>query len=587
MGTFSRSSLEHLRSRIDLVEVLNPYVKFQRSGAAFKGLCPFHEEKSPSFIIQKGDSHYHCFGCGAHGDAIQFLMTHLRMSFVEAVEHLADRFQVPLEEVETNQPKGTPKTILKEALVKASQFYQFCLLHTPDGQEALVYLYARGIDLDFINTFEFGYAPRSTHVFQKMMNEQKISNAILEEVGLVTRGRDFFSDRITIPIRDSVGNIIGFSARKFKPDTYGGKYVNSPETPLFKKSKILFALSYSRKTIAKERRALVVEGQIDALRLIHSGFLWTVAGQGTAFGEEQAKDLIQLGVRQVYLALDGDNAGQEATLKIGHIFQKNGVEVLVVQLPEKCDPDLILQEKGPQEFQKFLEKSIEYIQFYVDRLSLIMNIQTPAGKNEIVQTIAKKIREWDHPLMVRESLRSLAKITQVPESILNTGEENSPQIYIKKSASVTFFEVDPDRILEADLLRWLFLMGDTLPELLPLAEENLTSDHFRIHAARILFEKYKTAVKEGRTRDLLSLAIDLDQAEAQLFLAEVLQKKVNRDRAKACFIETIEKMLERHWMQQREEIKLKIYSGRCSEEEVLQLAKRFDQLKKERPQIII
>lgn len=587
MGTFSRDSLEHLRSRIDLVEVLSPYVQFQRSGSAFKGLCPFHEEKSPSFIIQKGDSHYHCFGCGAHGDAIQFLMTHQRMSFVEAVEHLADRFQVPLEEVETDKPKGTSKTILKEAIQKASQFYQFCLLHTPDGQAALDYLYSRGIDLDFIHTFEFGYAPRTAQLFQKMMNEQKVPNAVLEEIGLFTRGRDFFSDRITIPIRDSVGNIIGFSARKFKPDTFGGKYVNSPETPLFKKSKVLFGLSYSRKTIAKERKALIVEGQIDALRLIHSGFLWTVAGQGTAFGDEQAKELIQLGVRQVYLALDGDNAGQEATVKIGHIFQKSGVEVFVTKLSQGCDPDLILQEKGPKEWQKLVDQSIDYIQFYVDRLSQTINIQSPAGKNEIVQTIAKKIREWDHPLMVRESLRNLAKLTQVPESILNTSDESTPQIYIKRSASVTFFEVDPDRILEADLLRWLFLMGDTLPELLPLAEKNLTPEHFRINAARILFEKYKSASQEGRSRDLLSLAIDLDQAEAQLFLAEVLQKKVNRERALVCFTETIEKMLERHWMQQREEIKLKIYSGRCSEEEVLDLAKRFDQLKKERPQVLI
>lgn len=585
MGTFSRDSLEHLRSRIDLIEVLNPYLKFQRSGAAFKALCPFHEEKSPSFIIQKGDSHYHCFGCGAHGDAIQFLMTHLRMSFVEAVEHLADRFHVPLEEVEgEDKPKGPPKAVLKEALQKAKEFYQFCLLHTADGHAALDYLYNRGIDLEFIQTFEFGYAPRLP-MLQKMMQEQKIPPQILEEVGLMKGGREFFSDRITIPIRDSMGSVIGFSARKFKPDTFGGKYVNSPETPLFKKSKVLFGLSYSRKTIAKEKRALIVEGQIDALRLIHSGFLWTVAGQGTAFGESQAKELMQLGARKVYLALDGDTAGQEAALKIGHIFQKNGVEVLVVKLPEKCDPDLILQEKGPEEWQKLLDKSIDYIQFYVDRLSQVINIQSPAGKNELVQTIAKKIREWDHPLMVRESLRNLARLTQVPESILNT-ETESPQIYIKRSASVAFFEVDPDRVLEADLLRWLFLMGDTHPDFLPLAEKNLTLEHFRLQAARHLFEKYKTAVLEGRPRDLLSLAIDLDQAESQLFLAEVLQKKVNRERASACFLETIEKMLERHWMQQREEIKLKIYSGRCSEEEVLNLAKRFDQLKKERPQVI-
>lgn len=554
---------------------------------AYKALCPFHEEKTPSFVIQKGDSHYHCFGCGAHGDAIQFLMTHLRMSFTEAVENLAERFNVPLEEVQgDDRPKGPPKAALKDAMARVCQFYHFCLLHTLEGHAALDYLYNRGIDLDFIRAFEIGYAPKTTSLMPKMMQAQKIPNAILEEVGLLSRGREFFSDRITIPIRDAVGSVIGFSARKFKPDTFGGKYVNSPETPLFKKSKVLFGLSYCRKTIAKEKRALIVEGQIDALRLIYSGFQWTVAGQGTAFGEEQAKELIQLGIRQVYLALDGDVAGQDATIKIGHIFQKEGIEVLVVKLPPKMDPDLILQEKGPEAWQKLLEKTIDYIAFYVDKLSETINPHSPAGKNEIVQTIAKKIREWDHPLMVRESLRKLARLMQVPESMIGSGDEGSPQIYIKKSASVTFSEVDPDRILEADLLRWLFLMGDSCPELLKIAEANLREEHFRIGAAKTLFEKYKSAVKESRPRDLLSLAIDLEQAEPQLFLAEILQKKVNRERALACFTETVEKILERHWMQQREEIKLKIYSGRCSEEEVLALAKQFDLIRKERPKLV-
>ena len=588
MGTFSRESLEHLRSRIDLAEVVGPYVKLQRAGSAFKALCPFHDEKSPSFVIQRGDSHYHCFGCGAHGDAIQFLMTHVHMSFSEAVESLAEKFNIPLEEEESDdRPKGPSKTVLKDALFRVNQFYQFSLLHTLDGHAALDYLYERGVDLEFIKTFELGFAPKMGGLMSKILAEQKILPPLLEEVGVLSRGREFFSDRITIPIRDAMGNVIGFSARKFKPDTFGGKYINSPETTLFKKSNVLFGLNYSRKTIAKEKRALIVEGQIDALRLIHSGFLWTVAGQGTAFGEAQAKELIHLGVRKVYLALDGDNAGQEATVKIGHIFQKEGIEVAVVKLPEKQDPDLIIQEKGPAEWQKLLEQSVDYITFLVDRLSLTINIQSPAGKNELVQIVSKKIREWDHPLMIRESLRKLARLVQVPESLIGGTEDNSPQIYIKRSASVTFSEIDPDRILEADLLRWLFLMGDTLPELLPLAEKNLGGEHFRVNAARTLFEKYKSAVKENRPRDLLSLAIDSALPEAQLFLAEILQKKVNQERTLICFTETIEKMLERHWMQQREEIKLKIYSGRCSDDEVLSLAKQFDQLKKLRPQIVL
>lgn len=588
MGTFSRESLELLRSRIDLIEVLSPYVKLQRSGAAYKALCPFHDEKSPSLIIQRGDSHYHCFGCGAHGDAIQFLMTHLRMSFAEAVESLADRFHVQLEEVQDDQrPKGPSKSALKDVLERACRFYHFVLLHTLEGHIALEYLYNRGIDLEFIKTFQLGLAPKASQLFLKAMWEQKISNALLEEAGLLSKGREFFSDRITIPIRDAIGSVIGFSSRKFKADTFGGKYINTPETPLFKKSKVLFGLSYSRKQIAKDRRALIVEGQIDALRLIHSGFNWTVAGQGTAFGEEQAKELIHLGVRQVYLALDGDTAGQEAAVKIGNIFQKEGIEAFVVPLPEQSDPDVLLQEKGPEEWQKRLDTSVDYLSFLVNHFSKSLNMQSPAGKNELVQTIAKRIREWDHPLMVHESLRKLARLTQTPESIIGAPEENPPQVYIKRSASVTFTEIDPDRILEADLLRWLFLMGESCPSLLTIAEANLRVEHFRLVASRSLFEKYLTAAKENKPRDLLSLAIDLEATEQQLFMAEILQKRVNREKAVACFIETVQKILERHWMHQREEIKLKIYSGQCSETEVLDLARQFDQIKKIRPQAVV
>ena len=588
MGTFSRESLELLRSRVDLVEVLSPYLKLQRAGAAYKALCPFHDEKSPSFVIQRGDSHYHCFGCGAHGDAIQFLMTHLRMSFLEAVENLAEKFHVQLEEVEgDNKPKGPPKAALKDALERACRFYQFALLHTLEGHAALDYLYSRGIDLDFINTFQIGLAPRAPGLFLKVMWEQKVSNAVLEEAGLFSKGREFFSDRITIPIRDAAGSVIGFSARKYRPDTFGGKYINTSETPLFKKSKVLFGLSFSRKTIAKDRRALIVEGQIDALRLIYSGFNWTVAGQGTAFGEEQAKELIHLGVRHVYLALDGDSAGQEAAVKIGNIFQKEGIEVFVVHLPDKTDPDVILQEKGPEEWQKRLDESVDYLTFLVAHLSKTFDMNSPAGKNQLVQSIAKKIREWDHPLMVHESLRKLARLTHTPDSIIGAPEETVPQIFIKRSASVTFSEIDPDRILEADLLRWLFLMGESTPELIAIAETNLKPGHFRVPAGRALFEKYLAATRENKPRDLLSLAIDLEKAEQQLFMAEILQKKVNREKAHPCFIETVQKMLERHWMQEREEIKLKIYSGKCSESEVLELARKFDEIKKARPQVTL
>jgi DNA primase len=272
---------------------------------------------------------------------------------------------------------------------------------------------------------------------------------------------------------------------------------------------------------------------------------------------------------------------------VGNLFQKEGVEVSVVPLPEKSDPDVWLQEKGPTSWQKLLDESVDYLSFLVAHRGKSINMQTPAGKNELVMGIAKQIRGWDHPLMVHESLRKLAKLTNTPESIIGKPEEIPPQIYIQRSASVTFSEVDPDRILEADLLRWLLLMGETAPALVAIAEANVQPTHFRNSAGRALFEKYLAAVRSGQPRDLLTLAIDLEQAEQQLFLVEILQKRVNREKALALFIETVQKVLERHWMREREEIKLKIYSGHCSEEEVLALARQFDQLKRQRPQVSV
>lgn len=583
--SFSKQSLELLREKIDLVEVISPYIKLQRAGSAHKALCPFHEERSPSFVIQKGDRHYHCFGCGAHGDAIQFLMTHLRMSFTESVEVLAEKFQVPLEKTAKEEgPKGPPKAALKEVLEQASQFYQFYLFHTPEGHAALEYLYDRGLDLPFLSRFSFGLAPKNGSLFLKAMEMQGAAPTLLESTGLMARGREFFSDRIMIPIRDGMGSVIGFSGRKYKPDTFGGKYINSPETPLFKKSKVLFGLHESRKNMAKERKALIVEGQIDALRLIQEGFAWTVAGQGTAFGEDHVKELLHLGVRQVFLAFDGDTAGKEASVKVGHLFQKEGIDVQIVRLSPGSDPDLFLREKGPQEWEKKLSESVDYLTFLVEHLSETMETKTPAGKSNLVQTVAKRIRDWDHPLMIHESLRKLARLTQTPESLLSLGETPAPQIYIQRSASVSFSEIDPDRILEADLLRWLFLMAESLPEMVALAKVNLQPVHFYHAPARLLYERYlKTIEEEGKAPDLLGLAIDLENAEQRLFLAEVLQKRVNRDRALVLFKETIQKILERHWMHEREEIKRKIYSGKCSEAEVLELAKQFDALKKTRP----
>ena len=589
MPMYTKESLELLRQRIDLVEVLTPHLQMHRTGASFKALCPFHEEKTPSFILQRGDSHYHCFGCGAHGDAIAFLMNHVKMSFSEAVEHLAERFGVPLEKMDASEEvKGPSKSVLKDALDRAARLYHFLLLNSEEGQKALGYLYQRGIDLDFIRSFQIGYAPNAPDLVKRYLYAQNMSEEVLLEAGLISASskRDFFCDRITFPIRDPMGAVIGFSARKFKEETYGGKYINTSETPLFKKSQVLFGLSYCRQRIAKDRKAIIVEGQIDALRLIHCGFNYTVAGQGTAFGEGHVRELCHLGVNHVFLALDGDDAGQEAAVKIGHLFQKKGVEVTVIALPPGSDPDSLLKERGPDYFQGQLSQGKDYLTFLFAHLSKTLDISSPSQKNEIIKSIAERINDWEQPVMVYESMRKLAQIADVPESALPFDPNGAPQVALQKRASAAISGINPNRILEGDLLRWLLLRGEIEPKFVELIKANLKAEHFRIVPCRSLFERYLELYKENKPKDLLSLAIGLDENEAQLLLSEIMDKKVNMQRAEEGIKETIHKILLREWMDQREAIKMKIHSGKCSDEEALELAKQFDAIKKKPPEVV-
>lgn len=593
MPVFNKESLESLRQRVNLVEVLSSYVELKRTGASYKGLCPFHDEKSPSFIVQKGDTYYHCFGCGAHGDAIQFLMTHQKMSFTEAVESLAQRFHVHLEMVHEREEKPGPnKALLKEALECATQFFHFSLLHTAEGHEALQYLYRRGIDLEFINHFQIGFAPKTAGMLRKVMQNKGIRDDILMDAGLLSstkegQWRDFFSDRIMFPIHHYTGEVIGFSGRKYKEETFGGKYINTPETALFKKSRVLFGLYFSRKRIAKERQALIVEGQIDALRLIQAGFNFTVAGQGTAFGEGHVKELLNLGVNRVFLALDSDKAGQEATAKIGHFFQKEGVEAHVISMPSGQDPDSFLREHGPEAFLKLIGESSDYLTFLVKHLSQNLNLDSPAAKNELIQNATKLIREWDHPVMVHETLRKLAHMLKVPEDLIGIGREEVPNVYINRTASIGTQMIDPDRILETDLLRWLLLLGQQQTRLIDLARANLKKEDFHVSVCQNIFEVYCHNYANQRSCDLLSIAIDLDDVEGQLVLSDLVQKKVNKDRAEPQLKETIQKILDRNWMEKREEIKMRIQSSQCSDEEAHELAKRFDDLKRNPPRVIV
>lgn len=582
---YTKESLEELRGKIQLMEVVSPHLQLTKAGGYYKGLCPFHSEKSPSFVIQAGDSHYHCFGCGAHGDAIAFLMNHLQMTFSEAVESLAEKFGIELQ-TGKEEKKDPHLSAAKGALDEAAEFFHYYLLHTDEGHEALDYLYQRGIDNAFIQHFKIGLAPKNPTLFLKVMKEARYSEEALTLAGLIkAQNRPFFQERITIPIHHASGYVIGFSARSYKEGTFGAKYVNTAETPFFKKSKILFGYHYSRKRIAKEQKVILVEGQFDALRLIQEGLNYTVASQGTAFGEDGVAELVRIGVRNVYLAFDSDNAGKEAAIKVGQLFQKEAVAVWVVEMPPGADPDSTVRDQGVEKFLEYLEKGTEYLDFLIQHYREKININTPAGKSEIVRVVSTLIREWEHPLMVHEGLKKLAREMQVPETVIDPGKKPEAEVVVRSSLSINHTPFDPDRILETDLLRLMILGGPTYPDILSFATEHLDKDDFLIPLCGKVYAAILDQYTKEKNIDLLPLVSVMDDAEQRMFLSDILQKKISVERAKESVGVTVKKILERNWMKKREEIRVKIQSGGISEDEVLSLAKLFDELKRSPPTV--
>ncbi|MEX2304904.1 MAG: DNA primase [Waddliaceae bacterium] len=571
MPLFTRDSLESLRGKVDLVDLLSSHIDLKPSGSTYKGLCPFHDEKSPSFMIQRGDSHYHCFGCGAHGDAIQFLMNHLHLSFQEAVESLAERFQVHLETIDTVQEaKGPSPRKLKEALSVACGFYHFCLMETEEGEEALRYLEKRGMGRTFCEAFQVGFAPSGSFYLKEIMSKKGIHEEILFSCGLLKQSsqREFFSERIMFPIHDALGSVIGFSGRKIREETFGGKYINTPETPVFKKSRVLFGLNHCRKEIAKEKKAIIVEGQIDALKLIEAGFKTVVAGQGTAFGKEHVKELEKLGVTFVQLALDGDSAGMDAAAKIGHLFLQNGIEVHVVPISEGKDPDAILNEGGVETFSELLEKSVDYLTWLFDWKVRSCDMTSPAQKQQLVKKFVNLIRTFQDNVLIHESLKKLSLLANIPSHLLGVEETTS---YFRSQASAIGQKVATERILEEDLLRLLLFSGRK--NFVAVAKKNLNPEGLTHPICQRVYE----LICSGK--DLLSL---IEDPEIQEFIEGLEKKRVDLKNAGSYFSATLEKILIHNWIQKRDEINRQIHL----DPENLDLLKQYSTLSRNPPKII-
>ena len=369
-GRFGEDKIEEVRQRADIVEVIGAHVRLKRTGRNFVGLCPFHQEKTPSFSVNAERGFFHCFGCNAGGSVFNFMMKMEGLTFPEAVRSLAQRYGIELpEEQYGGGPSKSERDSMYLANQTAAQFFSHVLWKTPDGEQPREYLESRGISRETAHTFRIGFAPARILALTRALERRGLREAGVK-LGLVKKdaegSRDMFRARLMFPICDVQGRVVAFGGRVL--DDRQPKYLNSPESPLYSKTRTIYGLYEARATISAKDRAILVEGYIDAITLAQAGFKEAVAGCGTALTVEQLR-LLGRQTKNVIACFDGDDAGRKASLRALGIFLQAGLLGRGIFIPAGYDPDTFIRERGARAFHELADSAELLIDYFLAQQS--------------------------------------------------------------------------------------------------------------------------------------------------------------------------------------------------------------------------
>jgi len=416
MALISNESLERVKAAADIVEVVSAHTDLRRQGARYVGLCPFHEERTPSFSVEPTEKLYHCFGCGVGGDVIKFVEEKDGLGFTEAVEMLADRYGVELER-EQEDPRAEAKRQrrrrLEQLLERSAAFYTNYLWESEEAGKARDYLAQRGLREEVLRAFGVGFAPSAWDKILVRGQQAGFSVEELRAVGLAQRGRgggdyDRFRERIMFPIRDRRGRVLGFGGRAMRSDQ-GAKYVNTAETDFFHKSQILYGVDCAKAAIAKAGRAVVVEGYTDVLALHQAGVEEAVGVMGTAITPDQVAALSGM-VEEVVLALDADSAGQEAMLRAQRVAAGRRMRLLVAAVPAGEDPaEMMAAEGGAERFREILDRAEELTAFQVRLVLDRTDTSSPTERDRALAEVAPVLAGMGETVSRDELIRKVAE----------------------------------------------------------------------------------------------------------------------------------------------------------------------------------
>jgi DNA primase len=429
MGTIPTQTIEQIAAANDIVEVIGTYFPLKRAGSTFKALCPFHQEKTPSFTVSPSRQTFHCFGCGAGGSVFRFVMDYEHLDFPAAVKKLATRVGIPVTEErgsstgEDDRQHETRRAML-QLHAEAAEWFHENLVKSKVGAPAREYLKGRGIDRRIAKDWQIGFAPESWDAFLNWALERGYQQRLLLESGLVTRrdesagedkGYDRFRNRIMFPIHNDVGEVIAFSGRILDKEAEAAKYVNSPETPLFRKGRVLFGLHKTKRGLIEADCAIVCEGQLDLITLFEAGITNVVAPQGTAFTENQARILKRF-VSEVVLCFDADAAGQKAAERSLDALLQNNLVVRVAEMPAGEDPDSMVRTKGRDEFEKRIAMARDFFDWWIERETSATDLDSLGAKMQVARKLAETIGRVQDPVMRGEVANRASARIGVPRT---------------------------------------------------------------------------------------------------------------------------------------------------------------------------
>jgi DNA primase len=472
MAGISPATLERIRAASDIVDIIGAHLPLKKAGANFTALCPFHKEKSPSFNVNPHKQIFHCFGCHKGGDVFTFVKEYENIGFVDAVRRLAERAKIPLGF--DQNPAAQESRHLKDQLLdiheQLTQRWQNCLANEAAGQLARDYVAKRGVSADAIKLFRIGAAPEAWDDTVNWGKSKNYDLTTVEKAGLIIRKEetgnyyDRFRGRLMFPICDEQGRVIGFSGRVLSGDEKTAKYVNSPETPIFTKSKVFFGLDKSKRAILDAGYAIICEGQLDLIACFTNGVQNIVAPQGTAFTEQHAR-IIKRYANEVVLCFDSDNAGQNAIVRSLDHLLASGLAVRVAVVPAPHDPDSFIKASGGVAFAELVKNAEGFFDYYLNRLCATNEITSDKGRLAILRSISEAVHKTGNSVLIDTYAQKTAlRLGVPPESVRAEFKKNpAPQTAPRASEEDSFesaepaTEIAPPSPIEFHLLKLLLL----------------------------------------------------------------------------------------------------------------------------------